>query len=167
MNARILGLSTCIKVIKQSKSIKMILDSLSPENMPSVCIDFMNRTHLEEVEIINSLMKKINARLSGEQNDTEISKQLMHWLEHTQAHFARENELMRETGFPAFPVHSGEHENALNHMQTVIGNWQENNDIEGLQDYVFDLWPNWFVAHLSTMDKVTAEYALMNGYTEK
>ncbi len=145
----------------------MTLTSLDPEDIPSVCIDFMNRTHQEEVEIVNSLMKKVAARLSGKQVDTEISQQLMQWLEHTQAHFARENALMQETGFPAFPVHSREHEIALDRMQTVVNMWQENNDIENLQDYVFNLWPNWFVAHLNTMDKVTAEYALMNGYTEK
>ncbi len=145
----------------------MTLTSLNLGNIPSVCIDFMNRTHQEEVEIVDSLMKKIKVRLSGKQNDTEISQQLTHWLEHSQAHFARENEFMQETGFPASPVHSKEHQIALNCMRTVINNWRENKDIERLQDYVFNLWPNWFLAHLGTMDKVTAEYALMNGYTEK
>ncbi|MCP4874700.1 MAG: hemerythrin family protein [Gammaproteobacteria bacterium] len=145
----------------------MTLTSLNLKNIPSVGIDFMNRTHQEEIEIVDSLMEKIKARLSGKQNDTEISQQLTHWLEHSQAHFARENELMQETGFPAFPVHSKEHETALNCMRSVIDNWWENKDIEHLQDYVFKRWPNWFLAHVSTMDKVTAEYALMNGYTEK
>ncbi len=145
----------------------MVSNSLNLENIPSVCIGFMNQTHQEEVEVVNSLMEMVKSRLSGKQNDTEILRQLMYWLEHTQAHFSRENELMRETGFPAFPVHSQEHEIALNRIQTVIDKWQENKDIELLQDFVFNLWPNWFVTHLNTMDKVTAEYARMNGYTEE
>lgn len=127
----------------------------------------MNQTHHEEVEIVNALMEIITARLSGNQNESEISQFLAKWLEHTQAHFARENELMQETGFPAFQVHSEEHEIALNRMQTVIDAWQQNKDIELLKDYVFTLWPNWFRAHVSSMDKVTAEFALMNGYSEE
>ena len=145
----------------------MSLTNLTPENIPSVSIDFMNQTHMEEVEIVNSLMKKVNIRLSGEQNDTEISRQLKVWFEHTQAHFARENELMQKTAFPAYPVHSGEHENTLKLMQTVIDDWHRNKDIDRLQNYVFNLWPNWFMTHVNSMDKVTAEYALMNGYTEE
>lgn len=139
---------------------------LSPENIPSVAIDFMNRTHMEEVEIVGSLKHKVKSRQSGEQNDTEISCQLKVWLDHTQAHFARENDLMQNTSFPAYRVHSGEHENALKLMQSVIDDWHQNNNIDRLQNYVFNLWPEWFMAHVNSMDKVTAEYALMNGYTE-
>jgi hemerythrin len=142
----------------------MSLTSLTPENIPSVAIDFMNQTHMEEVEIVNSLMKKVIARVSGEQNDTEISQQLKIWLEHTQAHFARENDLMQKTAFPAYLVHSGEHEKALKLMQTVIDDWHQNKNVEHLHNYVFSLWPDWFIAHVNSMDKVTAEYALMKGY---
>ena len=138
---------------------------LSPENIPSVGIDFMNRTHMEEVEIVTSLMEKVNERLSGEQNETEISQQLKLWLEHTQAHFDRENELMQKTAFPAYPVHSGEHENALALMRSVVDDWHQNRNVEQLHNYVFNVWPDWFMAHVNSMDKVTAQYALMNGYS--
>jgi len=144
----------------------MSLTSLSPENIPSVGIDFMDQTHREEVEIVISLKQKIKNRLSAEQDETEITQLLKLWLEHTQAHFARENELMLETGFPAYSVHSGEHENALKHMQTVMDDWHQNKNIDRLKDYVFSLWPDWFMMHVNSMDKVTAEYALMNGYAK-
>jgi hemerythrin len=141
--------------------------SLSTDNIPSVGIDFMDQTHMEEVEMVNSLKKMVQDRLSGEQNDTEISQRLKLWLEHTQAHFARENDLMQKTGFPAYHVHSGEHENALKLMQTVINDWHQNKSVDRLRNYVFNQWSEWFMAHVNSMDKVTAEYALMNGYTEK
>lgn len=145
----------------------MTSHDLKPEIVPDVGIDFMNRTHHEEVGIVNTLISMVKARLSGGQNDAEISEKLMYWLEHTQAHFDRENKLMMDTSFPAFSVHSKEHETALTLMETVITSWQENRDIERLQDYVFNLWPNWFVTHVSTMDTVTAEFALMSGYSEE
>ena len=139
---------------------------LNFENIPLVSIQFINQTHLEELEMVNALMERINAQLSGGQNNQEISQQLVQWLEHTQAHFARENKLMQETGFPAFSIHSEEHEIALNRMQTVVDAWQQNKDIELVKDYVFTLWPNWFKAHVGTMDKMTAEFAVNNGYSE-
>ena len=144
----------------------MTLSSLNPESIPLVSIDFMNQTHLEEVKMVNALMDAITAKRSGTPNDGEITQQLKQWLEHTKAHFARENELMQETGFPAFPVHSDEHEIALNRMQTVVEAWEKNKDLELLNDYVFTQWPNWFKAHVSSMDKITAEFAVMNGYSE-
>ncbi len=145
----------------------MTASSLSPENIPLVSINFMNNTHLEEVDMVNNLMLEVKNKLSGKQNDNDISAQLSQWLEHTQAHFARENELMQETGFPAFSVHSEEHEIALNRMQTVVDAWLQNKDIDLINDYVFTLWPNWFRAHVSSMDKVTADFALSNGFVEE
>ncbi|MBT3203570.1 MAG: hemerythrin family protein [Gammaproteobacteria bacterium] len=144
----------------------MTLSSLTPESIPLVSINFMNQTHLEEVDMVNALMDAIRAKQSGTQNDNEISSQLTEWLEHTKAHFARENELMQETGFPAMPVHVDEHEIAFNRMQTVVTAWEQNKDLDLLNDYVFTLWPNWFKAHVSSMDKITAEFALMNGFSE-
>jgi len=140
---------------------------LNQENIPLVKIDFMNRTHHEEVEMVNSLQQSIDARLTGQQNDAEITRQLTAWIDHTRAHFARENELMEQTGFPAFPVHSEEHQVALSRMQTVVDGWHQNKDIERVKDYVFTLWPNWFITHVSSMDTITAEFAIMNGYTEE
>jgi len=145
----------------------MTLTSLNPENIFLVDLNFMNQTHLEEVEMVNVLMKKITDQLSGQQNNSEISQLLAQWLQHTQVHFARENELMQETRFPAFSVHSEEHEIALYRMTTVIDAWELNKDIELVKDFVFTLWPNWFKAHVSTMDKMTAEFALNSGFKEK
>jgi len=138
---------------------------INSQDIPLVRIDFMNRTHQEEAQFVNSLAELVQARLNGEPTDSEISKQLGHWLQHMKAHFARENELMQETGFPVYPIHSEEHEIALSRMQTVIDAWEQNKDIELLKDYVFTLWPAWFKGHVNSMDKVTAEFALAHGYT--
>ena len=139
--------------------------NLDPQNIPLVSIDFMNRTHEEEVALVVSIQEIINSFETGSDNAV-LSEKLAYWLEHTEGHFQRENELMQETGFPAYPMHSEEHNNALNQMQSVVRAWQENQDIDMLKDYVFVLWPNWFKNHVNTMDTVTAEFALMHGFTE-
>jgi hemerythrin len=141
---------------------KMPSNNLTPENIPMVAIDFMNQTHKEEVAIVISLMEKLKAA-SDELNNKGISESLIQWLKHTEAHFQRENELMLEMNFPPYLVHSGEHENALNVMRVVINAWEKNKDLQQLSDYVFRQWPDWFKAHVNSMDTVTANFAKMKG----
>lgn len=136
-------------------------------NIPQVRIDFMNQTHEEEVEMVNNLQESLNASISNEGDEFNISKQLTAWLEHTQAHFSRENELMQKTGFPAYTIHSGEHQIALQQMQLVVDDWEKNKNSEALKEYVFIQWPNWFLTHVNSMDMVTAEFAVSNGYPDK
>lgn len=144
---------------------KTILDVAT---IPRVEIDFMNKTHFEEIEMVKNLGTLITAfQEKDTQTDNEIKQieqGLNNWLEHTKLHFKRENELMQETGFPAFPIHSGEHEIALNKMKTVVQAWEQSNDIELVADYVFNLWPTWFNAHVNSMDMMTAKFAVMNGF---
>ena len=139
---------------------------IEAENIPQVELDFMNNTHFEEIEMVKSLGKLLtNYQTSdNDSNKKAITESLQEWLSHTTAHFERENELMQETGFPAFAVHSNEHEQALKTLKDIIDNWQKNQDIEQLSNFVFDQWPNWFNAHVGSMDMVTAKFAVMNGY---
>jgi len=141
---------------------------LETDTIPHVDLNFMNTTHFEEIEIVKELGEFISAY---QENDTEsnaekITQLLNIWLEHTEAHFARENELMQETHFPAYPVHSQEHEMAFKQMETVIKAWQTDKDIETVAEFVFSYWPDWFNAHVNSMDMMTAKFALMKGYTE-
>lgn len=146
---------------------RVILDK---ETIPHVELNFMNNTHFEEIEMVKNLGILISDYQDGDtpsQNKTDnITQALQVWLDHTEAHFARENELMLETGFPAYAIHSEEHKIALNNMQTTVNAWNTNKDIELISDYVFAMWPAWFNGHVNSMDMMTAKFAIMNGYTE-
>ena len=140
--------------------------ALTPNNIPLVSIDFMNRTHREEVAQVNTLMEQLQ-REPESINRKEIAELLDQWLSHTEAHFQRENELMMEVNFPPYLVHSGEHENALNVMRAVINAWQQDEDIQQLSDYVFKQWPEWFMAHVNSMDMVTANFVKAKHINQK
>ena len=144
---------------------------LEVETIPRVEIDFMNNTHFEEIEMVRKLGELI---ITYQETDTDLdtednrlSQSLQEWLEHTVAHFERENQLMQETGFPAYAIHSNEHESALNRIKAVITSWETNKDIELIANYVFTLWPEWFNGHVNTMDMMTAKFAVMNGFNEE
>ena len=141
---------------------------LAPETIPLVDIDFMNNTHLDELKMVNDLGKVVTDyqgdKDTSEDNFNEISMLLNAWLEHTIPHFERENKLMQETGFPAFAVHADEHKIALDRFKTVINAWTDNKDIDQVTDFIFNFWPNWFTAHVNSMDMMTAKFAVMNGF---
>ena len=146
-------------------STKIILNE---DTIPHVDIDFMNNTHFEEIEMVKEIGKLIAAYQENDMpSDSEtkkITQSLEVWLQHTQEHFARENKLMLEINFPMYPVHSGEHETVLENMAGVVKAWQSDNDIELIAEYVFSLWPTWFDSHVNSMDMITAQFAVMNGY---
>ncbi|MCK5725307.1 MAG: hemerythrin family protein [Thiotrichaceae bacterium] len=148
---------------------KNIMDE---ESIPLVDIDFMNDTHSEELQRVN-LIGKLVREYQEKSGDfslaevTHLSKMMESWLEHSDAHFARENELMQEFNFPAYYVHLNEHEIALNKMKSVISEWNTNYNIDLVADYVLVLWPAWFISHVNTLDMVTAKFAKLNGYKLK
>ncbi len=141
---------------------------LNSETIPRVALEFMNNTHFEEIELVKMLGERISAYqlndAKTENDQQQITQLLADWLQHTQAHFTRENELMIEIHFPMYPVHSGEHERVLDDMTAMVQQWQDKHDTERLAEYVFSTWPNWFDAHVNSMDMVTAQFAVMNGY---
>lgn len=126
--------------------------------VPLIALESMNATHLEEVEVINQLGALIIAALDGESNESLIEQKLDEWMEHTRIHFATENRLMAENGFPAYQVHSGEHEQVFAQMETLCNQWKSGGELQQLADYLFVTWPNWFNIHVNTMDMVTAQF---------
>ena len=152
-----------------SKSSKIILES---ETIPRVNLTFMDNTHFEEIEMVKELGELITFYQDddNENDDThsnKITEKLTIWLNHTIAHFERENELMQQTSFPAYSIHSQEHDIALNRMKRIVRLWQTNNDIESLSNFIFSFWPDWFNGHVNSMDVMTARFAIMNGYNEQ
>ena len=141
------------------------------KTLPLVDIDFMNMTHLEEIVMVKKLGGLVTKYQQSESHSEididQITLALQTWLEHMQAHFKREHELMEKTEFPALAIHSDAHTNALARMSTVINIWKERQDIQHLQDYVFNIWPAWFTDHVNSMDLMTARHAKKYGFNEE
>jgi hemerythrin len=126
----------------------------SPIQLPRVAIDFMNRDHDEFVALRASLLDHI----TGGAVDT-INALLDELHRHTIRHFAEEEKLMQETSFPVYPVHKGEHDSVLADMAARIAHWKQGGDLEALRHWLENGVGDWLVAHVSSMDTVTAGYA--------
>jgi len=137
----------------------MATDTLfDPDKIPPVAVASMNETHHEEVKLVNELARLLHEAQAGESDTQAIDEALDRWVSHTEAHFARENELMEKYGFPPYPVHAQEHATVLDEIHHLQSAWHQQRELEPLVDFLFQRWPQWFVGHVNTMDTITAQF---------
>jgi hemerythrin len=129
-----------------------------PSSIPQVALESMNQTHREEVEMVQQLADLLVKGIAGDLDEAAISAQTQAWVEHTREHFARENSLMEQNGFPAYPVHKGEHERILNLLEELQQGWLQQHSPYPLAEFLCNDWPAWFDNHVKTMDQVTAAF---------
>lgn len=121
--------------------------------LPNVAMPFMNAVHSDELALVSRLLTD----LGNAADPANIDAQIAAWVEHTKAHFAREERLMHEYDFFATPCHQGEHKTALLQLLGVQQQWLRERDTALLQDYIHH-WREWLQQHISTMDFVTAQF---------
>jgi len=132
--------------------------------IPQVALDFMNEDHAEAVEQINHLDLLICQAMEGDQiSQDAITTSLQEIYQHSVEHFAREEDQMERTGFPAFGCHKGEHERVLEELRAIAQEWQNNQDLVLLKNYVRNTLPQWLQNHVQTMDTVTAMFVASRG----
>ncbi|MBN0986003.1 bacteriohemerythrin [Amphritea pacifica] len=132
---------------------------LKPEQIPTVGLDFMNHDHAAAAEQINTLYRLLRqARAGDKASEQQIEPLLTDMYAHSQSHFAREEAEMIRAGFPAYSCHKDEHERVLEELTQVLLQWQKDQHIERLEDYLNTTLCDWLINHISTMDTVTAMF---------
>lgn len=126
-------------------------------DVPKVVYDPMNDVHAEEVELLNS----IESLLASEASQDEIGAAVEALFDHTREHFANEERLMREVGFPPYMMHKSEHDRVLNEFQLTVMDWRSKKDNTILLTYFGTVIPPWLHQHISSMDTVTAQFIAM------
>lgn len=126
---------------------------------PQVELAFMNRDHAEFVALRDRLLALLSTQAPAAEVDTLLDELLVH----TRHHFAEENRLMQETGFPPYPMHKGEHDRVLDDMESRIARWKQERDATALSNWLEVGIVDWFVSHVSTMDFITARFIKAQG----
>ncbi len=125
---------------------------------PAVALDFMNRDHADFV----ALLDRLDAGLAGAATE-DIGGLLDELLDHTSRHFAAEEAAMQEAGFPAYPIHRGEHGRVLVMLTDRIGQWRTDRDDGALRAWLCGEATDWFTGHVASMDTVTAGFIAARG----
>lgn len=126
--------------------------------IPQVPLDFVNADHREEGRLLNALADALDALDAGRGDPAAVASRLTALRDHTAAHFGREDDAMRRTGFPAFPIHHAEHVRVLAELDDEVRRYGETGDAVRLRAWVLGDVPAWFANHIETMDLVTARF---------
>ena len=132
------------------------MPEIDPSQLPHLPVPFMNQDHALEVRMLNELGAALSAHRRGQGTLEAVLEKLSLLAVHTRDHFMREESLMRETRFPAYPVHKAEHDRVLAEMDAEARAFRERGDGERLARYLFEALPAWFLNHIRSMDLVTA-----------
>lgn len=126
---------------------------LNFDDLPQVALDFMNHDHQEAVEIYNHVEKSYR--------DGDVDAVLLNLKkiqQHSIEHFAQEEQEMKRYQFPPIQVHKEAHDSVLMVLDMVIKQLTDHRALEKISGYIEHEFPSWFAHHLSTMDKMTAEF---------
>ena len=108
----------------------------------------IDQDHREFIDLLNALDAAANSDFPG------LFQQL---YVHTERHFDREAQLMRQSAFPAENEHNGEH-------QRVLGEFKQfkSRIDKGLigfgRSFVRERLPQWFGLHVGTMDSALTSH---------
>lgn len=89
--------------------------------------------------------------------DADFAALFQQVYEHTEQHFAMENQLMEQYGFPAEAEHKGEHMRVLNEFKQFKTRVDKGLIVFG-RSFVRERLPQWFQLHVATMDSALAAY---------
>ena len=109
-------------------------------------VEEMDHTHREFVDLAN--------RLHGAP-DEDFAALFDELIAHSEAHFANENRLMEESGFPPIGIHRGEHERVLGVLR-LIRERLGAGELALARDFVTREIPEWFSQHAASMDTALA-----------
>lgn len=108
----------------------------------------MDDTHGEFIALINKL---------GDSDKASFISLFQKLIEHTDAHFAAENELMDKSRFPASNEHKEEHQRILGEMHRM-GKKVASGSTMMARAYIKEQMPQWFDLHAATMDSALAAH---------
>ncbi len=113
----------------------------------------MDATHAEFADLVNRCAAAA---------DSGFARLFQSLLEHTGDHFAREEALMLDTGFPALQEHRDEHRRVLAELRQLglrVGAGRSTL----ARSYVREQLPAWFSLHAATMDSALAAHLRKHG----
>jgi hemerythrin len=116
----------------------------------------MDETHREFVEVVNAVLTC---------DDAEVAARLDAFARHAEAHFAEEDEWMKQTDFPPKDCHIDEHAAVLSSLYQVIDIVKQGDVAEGRR--LATALADWFPGHAFHLDSALAHWMVKRNYGGK
>ena len=117
--------------------------------------DLIDNDHDEFISLLNALDSAANA---------DFPALFQHLYEHTEQHFDRENQLMKQCRCPSEKDHQGEHQRVLGEFKQFKTRIDKGMIAFG-RSFVRERLPQWFGLHVTTMDSALAAYIKLHSQT--
>ena len=118
----------------------------------SVGIQAIDDEHQKLLSLINNLQTAV-LYPTGETFERQALSEL---VEYTKYHFQREEELMRENGYPDFEAHKRQHEEMIEEVSEFLGAYEK--DREATIDELTRFLKTWLIDHIAGTDQQYAPY---------
>ncbi len=120
----------------------------------SLELDFMDNTHREFVDLLAA------TELA---DDDTVLERFSALIDHTDDHFGREDQWMKDTHFSSSNCHAMQHNVVLQVMREGLKRGQEQGDLKMVRQMAHELGI-WFPQHAQTMDAALALHLRRVGY---
>jgi len=128
-----------------------------PEQVEYMSVEQMQKTHEDEIKIINEIDKLAWEYETDKIKQDELENKLDEYIEHVKEHFTSEERLMQEYNFPSYEMHKMAHDMFLMDLQYATRQWKEFGDIKKIINFIAKT-PEWIVMHVNSVDAPTADY---------
>lgn len=127
-------------------------------NDPDQAVEFMSHDHEEAIRLLDRIVENL-ASATGDVSPG-LRKDLRDFIEHTRAHFNREESLMREVDFPPLPVHKQEHDMRLEELVSCLDDLDAGAvSLDEVRELFMGRFLPWYRRHCATMDVATEKFA--------
>ena len=126
--------------------------------IPQVAVASMNATHAEELALLRELLAALDARDAARAAELADA-----FAAHVEEHFAREERLMEQYGFPPYPIHRSEHDRMRAMVAEACAQADSAEGRAALARFIREVFLPWLSGHVATMDAATAHFLSMHG----
>ena len=127
-------------------------------DLPQVAVASMNATHAEEVALLRDLLSALDADDAARAAELATA-----FAVHVEEHFAREERLMEQYGFPPYPIHKSEHDRMRPVVAELCAGADSAEGRAALARFIREEFLPWLSSHVATMDTATAHFLSMQG----
>ncbi len=141
-----------------SNTVTRTAPHIDKKDLAQVGLAFLQLEHDEILRRLKDLETLITRQEAGKSMALKISHDIEGMLDHTRAHFLREEENMQRYQYLPRKAHREEHDKFLTEMNAAHDQWKNTQNISALKLYFLVQVPAWFMQHLNSMDLVTARF---------
>ncbi|WJW75440.1 bacteriohemerythrin [Thiohalobacter sp. IOR34] len=125
----------------------------------SVGIESIDREHKKLLGLINQLQTAVDYAT----DETFEREALDAAVDYTRTHFAHEEALMEQYGYPDFAAHKAEHRKMIDKVNSLVADYESDPD-KTLQE-ALDFLKQWLVRHINGTDKQYSSFLREKGAT--